>query len=258
MASTSGSIDIFWRKWSKSFLAAIRKSIPSKLVPIKSSTPWINWEIRRDIAKRELFYKRYKKSNSQDWLSKFKTLRNKIVTNIRDAKKHFFIRLSTCRSDPKKFWSIIKSVKPRTCLPCSLSNGQVTVSSDTVKAGLLNEFFTSCFNPAVQPPSYSELPQCAEGDAAADYDITQDEVYMRLRMIKPQSAAGPDGITFWMLSTFADVISPSLASLYNLSIYTGQIPADWKLSNVVPIPKEPNKNDVRFFRPISLAPPSCQ
>ena len=39
MASTSGSIDIFWKKWSKSFLAAIRKSIPSKLVPIKSSNP---------------------------------------------------------------------------------------------------------------------------------------------------------------------------------------------------------------------------
>ena len=77
---------------------------------------------------------------------------------------------------------------------------------------------------------------------------------MRLRMIKPHSAAGPDGITSWMLTTFADVISPSLASLYNLSIYTGQIPTDWKLSNVVPIPKESNKNDVRFFRPISLLP----
>ena len=51
-----------------------------------------------------------------------------------------------------------------------------------------------------------------------------------------------------MLSTFAD-ISSSLASLYNLSIYRGQIPTDW---NVVPIPKESNKNDVRFFRPISL------
>ena len=112
----------------------------------------------------------------------------------------------------------IKSVKPRTSLPCSLSNGQVTVSSDTDKAGLLNEFFTSCFNPVVQPPSYSELPQCAESDAA-DYDITQDKVYVRLRMIKSHSAAGPDGITSWMLFTFADVISPSLVSLYNLSIY---------------------------------------
>ena len=77
---------------------------------------------------------------------------------------------------------------------------------------------------------------------------------MHLRMIKLHSVAGSDGITSWILCTFADVISPSLASLYNLSIYTGQRPADRKLFNVVPIPKEPNQNDVRFFRPISLLP----
>ena len=110
---------------------------------------------------------------------------------------------------------------------------------------MLNEFFTSCFNPAVQLPSNSELPQNAEGGAAV-YDITQDEVYMHLRMIKLYSAAGPNGITAWVLANFADVISPSrLASLCNISIYTGQRLADWKLFNVVPIPKEPNKNDVR-------------
>ena len=38
-------------------------------------------------------------------------------------------------------------------------------------------------------------------------------------------------------------ISPSLAFLYNLSIYTGQILADWNLSNMVPIPKEPTMLD---------------
>ena len=79
---------------------------------------------------------------------------------------------------------------------------------------------------------------------------------MKLVLTSPRmrSTWSPHGITSWMLSTFADVIAPSLASLYNLSIYTGQIPTDWKLSNVVPIPKESNKNDVRLFRPISLLP----
>ena len=105
--------------------------------------------------------------------------------------------------------------------------------------------------PAVQSPSYSDLSQYAEGDAAV-YGITQDEVYMHLGMIKLNSAAGPDGITSWTLCTFADVIPPSLASLYNLSIYTGERPADWKLSNVVPIPTEPNS--LGFLIPVSLLP----
>jgi len=161
-----------------------------------------------------------------------KTLRNQIVTNTRNAKKHFFIWHSKCRSDPKKFWSVVKSVKPRTHLPCSLSNGQVTVASCTITFLLWSS------------------PVC-RGDVAV-YGITQDEVYMHLRMIKLNSAAGPDGITSWILCTFADVIPPSLASLYNLSIYTGQRPADWKLSNVVPIPTEPNRLGVLI--PVTLLP----
>ena len=55
-------------------------------------------------------------------------------------------------------------------------------------------------------PSYSELSQCTEGDVEG-YDITQDEVYMRLRTIKPHSAAGPDGITSWMLSIPLQMLS---------------------------------------------------
>ena len=56
-----------------------------------------------------------------------------------------------------------------------------------------------------------------------------------------------------MLRTFSEGVSPSISSLFNLSIRTGKLPLDWKLSNVVPIPKETSLcYDVRFFRPIPL------
>ena len=57
-----------------------------------------------------------------------------------------------------------------------------------------------------------------------------------------------------MLQTLAEEVAPSVASLFNLSIKTGKIPADWKLSNTVPIPKDSSKHDVRSYRPISLLP----
>jgi len=62
---------------------------------------------------------------------------------------------------------------------------------------------------------------------------------------------------FRMLSTFADIISPSL----KLPLFTTFLSTQGRsrltgshLTCMVPIPKEPNKNDVRFFRPISLLP----
>ena len=115
---------------------------------------------------------------------------------------------------------------------------------------------SSSYLPSIQPYNYLPTLSFSSVQRVMRKDLTSPRMRStwRLRMIKPYSAAHPDGTTSWMLSTFADVISPSLASLYNLSIYSGQIPTDWKLSNVVPIPKESNKNDVRFFRPISLLP----
>ena len=38
------------------------------------------------------------------------------------------------------------------------------------------------------------------------------------------------------------------------SLNCGKLPAEWKLSHIVPIPKESSKQDVRFYRPISLLP----
>ena len=92
-------------------------------------------------------------------------------------------------------------------------------------------------------PKLSDLP--------LDFDCTPEEVSHMLRSLKPP---GPDEISVWMLCTFAGDIAPSVSALFNVSIAQGLLPADWKLSNIVPFPKEPGKQDIHFFYPISLLP----
>ena len=55
-----------------------------------------------------------------------------------------------------------------------------------------------------------------------------------------------------MLHNFSDVLSSSVSSLFNLSIRSGRLPAEWKLSHIVPIPKSTTNHDVASFQPISL------
>ena len=43
-----------------------------------------------------------------------------------------------------------------------------------------------------------------------------------------------------------------MTDLFNLSIRTGQLPKDWKVSYVVPILKQPGAKSPSDFRPISL------
>lgn len=237
--------------WSSQFLAAIRACVPSKLVPIQSRTPWVNFSITKNIAKWESYYHKYK---SNDWLVKYKTIRNRIVFRIREAKRTFFNNLAgSTTTNPKKFWSGVRQVKPRSALSTSqvLVSGTSSASTDVDKATLLYEFFASCFNPFQPVPSFS-LP--SSNDCPNEFDCVPEEVADLLHSTKLHASMGPDGISAWTLKTFANELSPSVASIFNLFFTRGCLPASWKLSNIVPIPKIPSPKDVSSYHPISLLP----
>ena len=250
-ACPEDNINELWNQWTAHLLNTMEKSIPSRRVPIKSSTPWIDRNIQLAVSKRERLYRKFKRSNSQDWLYKYRSFRNKVIYMIRSAKKSFFESLASASKDPKKFWSTIKSVQPKRTLHGPLTNGHTTTSNDHGKACMLNEFFSCCFNPAT---SSNSIPEITTSDNLDAIDCTPGEVVKYLKNIKCHSAPGHDGITAWMLSTFAEEIGPSLSTIFNLSISSGRLPSEWKLSNIVPIPKGSARNDVRSYRPISLLP----
>ena len=253
IAKTSDDIDVLWDRWHSHFMSVMHKCIPKRTVPVDRPTPWIDQDIQHDIRLRERLYKRFMVSKSQDWLVKYKSVRNQVVAKIRSAKQAFFQKLCSSRNSSKKFWSAIRSLKPRKTLQSiALSAGPITATSAMDKANLLNTFFASCFNPLDAGPSYD--PIIVPEVLPPDLDITPDEVREHLCRINSHSALGADQISAWMLSTFAEELVPSITAMFNHSLKLGKIPHEWKRSNIVPIPKEANKSEVRFYRPISLLP----
>ena len=146
IAPCDGDMDSAWKSWSTYFLHVMSKCIPSKRVPLHSNHPWITKEIISAIRKRELLYRKFKRSKCIDFLVKFKSLRNRILLMIRSSKKTYFKTLAFCKNNSKKFWSIINKVKPHLNISTVLVNDTVTATTDAEKANLLNEYFTSCFN----------------------------------------------------------------------------------------------------------------
>ncbi|KAJ7420328.1 RNA-directed DNA polymerase from mobile element jockey-like protein [Pitangus sulphuratus] len=63
---------------------------------------------------------------------------------------------------------------------------------------------------------------------------------------------GPDGIHPRILKELADVITKLISMIFEWSWEFREVPADWKLVNIVPIFKTGKKQNPRNYRPVSL------
>ena len=84
------------------------------------------------------------------------------------------------------------------------------------------------------------------------FDVVPAEVANLLQRTKAHCASGPNGISAWMLRSFGDSLSPLIASMFNMSIHLGKLPTMWKVSHVMPVPKDFSKHNVSSYCSISI------
>ncbi len=85
------------------------------------------------------------------------------------------------------------------------------------------------------------------------YTVNEMSVFYALDKLKC-TAAGADGLPFWLLKLTACSIAKPLSHLYNLSLFNGVVPTQWKKAIITPIPKVPQPDCCADYRSISLTP----
>ena len=117
---------------------------------------------------------------------------------------------------------------------------------------MFNEYFHSAYTPSsdflpsAEPKDFSYVPRISA------IELSVEEVQKTLQNLDPSKAHGPDGIPSRLLVECASQLSSSLHYLFNKSLALSQIPAGWKLANIVPLHKNGKKDHVENYRPISL------
>jgi len=245
----SNSIDSSWAQWKDKFLSIMSQCIPNKIASIKNEPRWITRKIKLLIKKRSRLFQQAKRGyNPRVW--KYQSARNKIVSAVRSAKATYLRNLTNQLNAPRDFWSHYHSVK---CLPsripATLQNGSTSSTTTLSKANMLNKYFCSFMNPKLgfkpsTPPSSVPL--------LSSITCSQECIQQLLSTMKTKTASGPDNISSHMLKNTARSISPFLHELFNLSLSTGKLPSEWKISNVTPIPKSGDASQCCNYRPISL------
>ena len=89
-------------------------------------------------------------------------------------------------------------------------------------------------------------------------DISSKGVVKLLNNLQPGKAPGPDNISLRVLKELAEEVAPILTMIFQSSVDTGTVPADWKTANVTPLFKKGEKYDAANYRPVSLTCICCK
>ena len=81
--------------------------------------------------------------------------------------------------------------------------------------------------------------------------ITEEMVFQLLDTLR-STAPGLDEIPHWFLKLSAPMLAKPLASLYNQSLISSEVPKQWKVSCITPVPKTSNPVACSEYRPISV------
>ena len=116
----------------------------------------------------------------------------------------------------------------------------------------LNQFYVSV-NADIPPLDSNILPAFLPAVAGV-LTVQPHEVCKKPLAIKPSKAHGPDNVPCRIVKEFAYELAEPITTIFNTSLRSGTVPAVWKESNIIPIPKIQSPMDEGDFRPISLTP----
>jgi len=238
-----------------------KKTSNRKNVPLK---PWITQRILDAINRKNSLYKIYVQTKTDASHFIFKTFRNRVLKDLRNAKKLYYQGLiEKNKGNSKRTWQILNEMLGRenhkSCYVKSLNvNGSLLTDEQQIASGL-NEFFTS-----IGANLEQTIPISNSDPTAYIHDDIQDTCFLNpvspvtvqnvLREMKA-SGGSEQAISAKVLKLISASISAPLSHVINLCFTAGYFPDKLKTSIVTPIHKSGCKDSAGNYRPISVLSP---
>ena len=198
----TGDINMAWDNWRQWFLEIMKECVPQKTLPSHQNLPWLSKSLVQLMRKRNMLFSRAKRSRLGSDLEKYKRMRSRVTSQLRNAKSRYFRTINP--RNAKEFWKAVKYLnKSHNSIPV-LRDGNSEARSDGDKADMLGDFFSKCFN--------QEVPPLFQNNSAGSLNhtihtipdhliCTEDEVHYFLSKLDISKATG----TRWHFSAYAQV-----------------------------------------------------
>lgn len=224
---------------------------PSKTVLIrKPKAPWLTDNLKTMMSLRDRAYAKFKKSNNLVHWEYYKSLRNETNSAIRREKKAYLDNQIHIKNK-STIWKNLKDLNMYS------KNKTSTIPEHMGNVNKINDYFINATrgNAVVDYNTVQHyLNNIKEGVGEFHFKlITEDDVLQNILTIK-SNATGSDQIGIRLILYLCPLIIPVLTHIINFCFENGVFPRQWKIAEVLPIPKSNNINDLNDLRPISILP----
>lgn len=258
-----------WQVWKSFFTEILDIHAPILRKYIKTKRiPWINASIKLLMRERDFHKMMFKKFNSETHWEKYRSIRNKISAEIKNLKADYFTtKISEClqHRNVKKSWSLINNLlgkNAKSTIINEIKTDSNVLTDKNLIANKLNDYFVN-IGPSLALEVEEDHRTFAGETNVTDSecntifrfsDISVDQVLNNLKQLIVSKATGIDKIPAKVLKISADIVAPSLTSIFNQSLRSGIFVSDWKLARVHPIYKSEDRSKCENYRPISILP----
>ena len=230
--------------------------IPKTKPKYKNCPPWLTKTARNACNTKRRHFRDFLKSKSPADLAKYKKSEKACKKTILREKKKFERKVANS-SDKRSFSYYVKSKsKCKEGIGPLKNNGTLT-HDDQQMSKILNDYFASVFTKDTSG-SVCNYPDRNNGHILSNIVITPNDVKETIINLKNSGSIDPNGFSNRFLKDFNHELKRPLCKIFNQSLQSGVVPADWKTANVVPIFKKGVKSEPGNYRPVSLTSVICK
>ena len=184
---------------------------------------------------------------------KLKNLELKLIESHKnEAAKNEDAAVEKIHSNPKFFFKYARSMSMVNTPVGPFHLNDSIVSSSKEMCEILQQQFESVYSIPRNDANIDEIIQTDGPRCLEDIDFNENSIKNSILEISASAAAGPDGLPAILLRNCVEELKAPLYHFWRLSLDTGCIPPNLKLSNVIPIYKGGDRCSPENYRPISL------
>ena len=259
-----GSVDALWEHFNSRLMTAIKENIPTRISK-KFPNQWFTRKLHKAARNLKRYYARYKKSGDPELYASYQQKQKMFRKQVREQKRYHLAQKVVApleEGDSKPFFKYLKTLYKNENHLNSIKVNGIVIEDPTEIAQELNSFFASQFNTEHQIVEVAPITQFQQSNDTSpkrptNFSIEVKGIIKLIEGLKCGKAPGPDGITPSILKLYPETFAECLAIIMNVSFKTGQVPKDWKQSNIIPIHKGGSKEPSNY-RPISLTSIPCK